>query len=116
MEQIRESCVQELVLISWSSAGSEDKDMDVVCEANEPLLTEILKEVPDVVPAVAQLTDCIMKFDTLHSHVFSNAKNKSKVRTWSKFEAEKLHRCLSYIRKCVRKYGVTKTRTLCEAN
>ena len=100
------------VLVHWTAASEIEQNMDTICEANEPLLTEILMRLPADLPSTALLARCVSEFDTLQSNVFSKAKKKIQLKRWSKFEGEKLRALWSYIRLSKRKYGATKTRSV----
>ena len=111
-QSLRADCMDGSVLVHWTAASEIEQNMDTICEANEPLLTEILMRLPADLPSTALLARCVSEFDTLQSNVFSKAKKKIQLKRWSKFEGEKLRALWSYIRLSKRKYGATKTRSV----
>ncbi len=111
-QSLRADCIDGSVLVHWTAASEIEKNMDTICEVNEPLLTEILKLVPADLPSEALLAKCVSEFDTSQSNVFSKAKKKIQLKQWSKFEGEKLRALLAYVRKHKRKYGATRTRSV----
>ncbi len=108
---MRADCIDDSVLVHWTAASEIEKNMDTICESNEPLLTEILTQVPADLPSEAFLATCVSEFDTSQSNVFSKAKKKIQLKLWSKLEGEKLRALWSYVRLNKRKYGATKTRS-----
>ena len=111
-QSLRADCIEGSVLVHWTAASESHINLDTICECNEPLLTEIITNVPDILPSADCLRQCISDFDSGHSNMFSKAKKKSQLNRWSSFEGEKLRKLWAYIRLTKRKYAATKTRSV----